>query len=391
MNTHAHALLVATLLAVMVAPFPCSGAPAVSVAPDPLDQWEVGVLPGMSTEVVQAVVFATGRFLATTAGATYVSTNGLTWVKVATTGGADLCFGNRRFVRVGGLLRVDSSTDGTTWRMGEPGPWYSYTGVAYGNGRFAAAGSRGEGIDFITSEDGLVWQHSFTSVFTGAGFGMAFGHGTFVYPYGGGVLWSTNGLDWHPSEARGGYGVAFGSGRFVGCALANAFQLSADGQRLLSEGRIQGLPDAQFFRIAYGNGVFVSVGSEGHVVTSRDGVSWVVRNSGVSDELWGVAFGAGRFLIGSSKGKILRSGIVPPAWSVPRVRPDQSLLLEDRTMLLTVEAPYGREVSVEASDDLAQWNLIATDPCTLGEFEVYDKQASSRSQRFYRVKQAPAP
>ena len=57
-------------------------------------------------------------------------------------------------------------------------------------------------------------------------------------------------------------------------------------------------------------------------------------------------------------------------------------------MLLTVEAPYGREVTAEASSDLATWSAIATDPCGTGEFEVYAEGAKALGQRFYRAWQA---
>jgi hypothetical protein len=57
-------------------------------------------------------------------------------------------------------------------------------------------------------------------------------------------------------------------------------------------------------------------------------------------------------------------------------------------MLLTTEAPYGRAVTVEASEDLATWTAVATDSCDTGEFEVYDEAAKTLNRRFYRAWQA---
>jgi hypothetical protein len=62
--------------------------------------------------------------------------------------------------------------------------------------------------------------------------------------------------------------------------------------------------------------------------------------------------------------------------------------LPDGARLLAVEAPYGREVTVEASSDLVTWSAIATDPCDTGQFEVYAEGAKALGQRFYRAWQA---
>lgn len=42
---------------------------------------------------------------------------------------------------------------------------------------------------------------------------------------------------------------------------------------------------------AYGKGTYVAVGNTGTVVTSDDGINWVLRDSGISEDLLGVAFG----------------------------------------------------------------------------------------------------
>jgi hypothetical protein len=74
--------------------------------------------------------------------------------------------------------------------------------------------------------------------------------------------------------------------------------------------------------------------------------------------------------------------------SAAAFRLGETLRLEDGAMLLTIEAPYGREVVVEASEDLAGWKEIARDPCDRGEFEVYDEAAKDLKHRYYRARQA---
>ncbi len=59
--------------------------------------------------------------------------------------------------------------------------------------------------------------------------------------------------------------------------------------------------------VAYGNGIFVAVGSGGTILSSPDGTTWTPQASGTSVELSGVAFGNGLFVAVGSQGSILTS------------------------------------------------------------------------------------
>ena len=37
--------------------------------------------------------------------------------------------------------------------------------------------------------------------------------------------------------------------------------------------------------VAYGNGLWVAVGTEGAIITSADGLDWAARNSGLSERM----------------------------------------------------------------------------------------------------------
>ncbi|MBM3883947.1 MAG: hypothetical protein FJ387_30295, partial [Verrucomicrobia bacterium] len=146
--------------------------------------------------------------------------------------------------------------------------------------------------------------------------------------------------------------------------------------------------------LAYGAGVFVAVtgtgtsGGTGKVFWSPDGEVWAEADTAPGGSLYGVAFGGGRF-VAMGAGRTIRSPLVVTNDTRLRFRSNETFRLEDRTMLLTVEAPYGREVRVEASVDLVNWKEIARDLCERGEFEVYDEGAKDLEQRFYRAWQAP--
>ena len=55
------------------------------------------------------------------------------------------------------------------------------------------------------------------------------------------------------------------------------------------------------------NGLFVTVGGTGTIVTSSDGTTWTERTSGTSRGLWGVTYGNGTFVTVGDNGTILTS------------------------------------------------------------------------------------
>lgn len=54
--------------------------------------------------------------------------------------------------------------------------------------------------------------------------------------------------------------------------------------------------------VAYGNGLFVAIGSDGKAASSTDGVNWTQRTTGFTDQLWSVAYGNGLWIIGGVAG-----------------------------------------------------------------------------------------
>ncbi|SMP66566.1 S-layer homology domain-containing protein [Anoxynatronum buryatiense] len=57
----------------------------------------------------------------------------------------------------------------------------------------------------------------------------------------------------------------------------------------------------------YGNGTFVAVGDNGTILTSPDGVTRTTRNSGTTNDLWGVTYGNGTFVAVGKSETILTS------------------------------------------------------------------------------------
>jgi len=169
-----------------------------------------------------------------------------------------LTYGDGRFVAVGGgdgEGRIAWSVDGTSWTdvedPGDPLGPVQFGRLADGTGRFAAL----RGNDWVWSDDGEIWV---TEAHDG----------------------------WEGQNA-----IAFGNGRWV--TVGNSYRgVSLDGQTWHVE-----IDGASLSGLAFGNGVFVAVGSGGVVSWSTDGETWNDGTLGTVNRSR-VAFGDGVFLTG---------------------------------------------------------------------------------------------
>lgn len=253
----------------------------------------------------------------TDSGAVYTSSDGLNWSKVATpTDGALKRLANNggSVVAVGAGGRIAASINGAGWQMAASGSSGRYLDhVAYGNGSFVVAGTGnnpalGNANTLLSSANGNSWVSRGSGVFYGLGFVndrfIAVGHD-------GTILTSTDGSTWKDVSLPGIgslYGVAYGNCRYVITGTTN------NGVALVSYNgknwKAVTVSDSQlapfgFYRVAFGNGIFVTVGngydSNWHpiVFTSTDGETWAKRNppSGAMS-LQNIAFGNGLFVAG---------------------------------------------------------------------------------------------
>ena len=76
-------------------------------------------------------------------------------------------------------------------------------------------------------------------------------------------------------------------GLFVTVGHSGTILTSSDGTSWTE--RTSGTSD-YLYGVIYGNGLFVSVGEEGIILTSSDGTNWTKRTSGTSDGLTGVTY-----------------------------------------------------------------------------------------------------
>jgi hypothetical protein len=217
-------------------------------------QWS-GVAQGLLS-----VVYGKGRFVAVGGSsgrrAILTSADGTHWtVRRQSDEGAlfQVIFAQDQFLAVGNFGTILSSFDGIEWRSSPAPRADRVNGIAYGNGRYVAVGEFGQALG---SSNGLAWSTNgpaLQSVFPT----IAFGGDQFVIVDGDRVWTSTDGVEWTAHRASG---------------LSNVAAL------------------------AYGNGLFVAVGTHGYVATSADGLSWAAHQSGPDVLFHQVTAGNGLFL-----------------------------------------------------------------------------------------------
>lgn len=195
---------------------------------------------------VRRVTAADGRFLAAGSNGEsnpdlqraelFTSTDGLSWQRIRSVPGEafeDVAVGAGTIVAVGTdrmrrLGIVQSLAQGGTWQgasFGGLGPeWDSYSGVAYGNGRFVVVGAR----SILTSTDGGTWT-------------------------------------FHPEPPAGFDRVRFLNGVFVALTSTGVVGISEDGERWT----LYRTPtDAALSDVAEINGTLVVVGAHAHILQS---------------------------------------------------------------------------------------------------------------------------
>jgi hypothetical protein len=281
-----------------------------------------------SDSSIHNIVYGNGRFV--TAG-DYTSTlaysdDGDTWVSVPNvfrsrnSNVRGLAYGNGRFVAAINGEDMAYSQDGIAWTLAENGGLgdYSIYGIAYGAGCFVAVGydrhqrkgiigySR-DGQRWTLVEDGSLDIDLFNCISYGNGIFIAGGED-------GKAAYSNNGITWKiipgsPFEDRNVRIIAYGNGRFVVfCSYFQGYNpmiLYSDNGMDWFEISDEG-PFDPIYNIVYGNGTFIAVSHSARMTYSFDGITWHKKSNGgvinalagPGDNLGGIAYGNGRFVIG---------------------------------------------------------------------------------------------
>ncbi|MDB4273901.1 InlB B-repeat-containing protein, partial [Algibacter sp.] len=221
-----------------------------------------------------SITYGNGLFVAVARNSVMTSPDGMTWT--AQTSAADnywssITYGNGLFVAVsytGNGNRVMTSPDGITWTSRSSAADNSWTSVTYGNSLFVAMASTGT-ARLMTSPDGVTWTSrvSGTPGYEWSGRDVTYGNGLFVAVTDNNVMTSTNGIYWESQTVENNYNNYYWRG------------------------------------VTYGNGYFVAVSYYGRgVMTSTDGINWVLRASAVDNNWNSITYGNSKFVAVSSTG-----------------------------------------------------------------------------------------
>jgi hypothetical protein len=233
---------------------------------------------------------------------TYTSTTGTNWVKHSPTtpnNYTKLTFGNGKFIGAG-LLGITTSSDGITWSptLVTTTP-QSYTGLAAGGGRYVAVGN--DSI-ILLSTNASRWDHYEPGSYVSS-VAVAWGATNFVVRSGIGTplmdLSSLDGGTWNATI--GDYersDIAFGAGLFVSVGVNTPLQISSDGIHWTND---FSMDFSSLEGVTYGNGQYVAAGA--HTFTSTDARNWVQQSAPFLDS---ITFGKNLF-VASSSGSIRTS------------------------------------------------------------------------------------
>lgn len=214
---------------------------------------------------------------------------------------------NGLFLTYGASGSIATSPDTTEWTGRTSFGAGKMNLMTFGGGRFVTT----DGYNaLIGSADAVRWTvnkaFGVTLSADGSYSTVTYGAGLYFSPLGGfKVAVSRDGATW--SEATSGLSnaiVAFGAGRFVGLSAGNVYT-SANGLTWTLSASSSVPANTGWLR--YLNGLFVAFGADGRVDTSPDGMVWTQRALPISTGLRGVAAGAGRWVGIATNGSIVAS------------------------------------------------------------------------------------
>ena len=207
---------------------------------------------------------------------------------------------NGLFVTVGNVGSILTSSDGISWTERTSGTTKNLYGVTYGAGLFVTVGGN---ATILTSSDGTTWTENGQNLRSNWGDAQYFKAVTYrnkLFVLGGRngkIMNSPDGITWKQRKSGTSMdrmGVTYAptcgkvewkgldaglckNGIFVSVGKNGRILTSFDGNWWVK--RTYKLPE-WLYAVTYGNGTFVTVGVNGVIITSFDGISWNKRASG---------------------------------------------------------------------------------------------------------------
>ena len=224
---------------------------------------------GTGTHSWQIAMSSNGLFVTVgDNGIMLTSSDGISWTERTSGTTKNLygvTYGNNTFVTVGDNGTIFTSSSGTSWTSRTSGTTKNLYGVTYGGGLFVTVG---DNATILTSSDGTTWTNTSPNKRT------------------------TPGRYFSQPDANHLYGVTYGDGLFVTVGGDATILTSSDGTTWTERDGLRSkwvLP--QYFKaITYRKKLFVLVGRNGRTLNSPDGITWKQRKSGTGYNLVGITY-----------------------------------------------------------------------------------------------------
>ena len=259
-----------------------------------------------TTQPLTAVVFGAGHFVAVGPRLVCsVSSDGLTWASHPGPRANSITFRADSFVAAGDNGSISTSIDGVNWISRPSGTTENLYDVTFAKGLFVVAGANGTVLTSPFTETWTAYPSGTTATLRSIGF---MNEAFVAAGDGGTILTSPLGDTWTRRDSRETVnllGVGGSYGIFVVVGTSGMIVTSPDG--VVWDRRTVAVTVADLNDVTAGNAGFVAVGQTGTIVTSPNGQSWSAQSSGVSNELFRIAFANDRFVTVGSAGRILTS------------------------------------------------------------------------------------
>jgi len=314
---------------------------AVDQPAEALDVWSQPTTPLADSSFYDVAHGPAGWIAVGNNGKKATSDDGKTWTASGFGGSVDwhgIAANDDRYVMVS-TEAIQTSPDGMAWTQITPSE-ASANAIAYGGGRFVAAGDGGA---LYRSADGLTWTAT-TEASWGKLTDVAYDDVTgnwIVVGYGGftkdtTILTSTDGITFVPGgingaeldEAGAGGGVFVVSG---GDATDYFWWTSTDGTNW---SELSPHPGEVLYDGVDADGTFIGVGRKGSIWTAVGGNTFTLRAARTSQILRGVSYNAGRIVAVGDDGNIYHSTTTP----APALPDDCGL--DDAVQLQTYEHSF---------------------------------------------------
>jgi photosystem II stability/assembly factor-like uncharacterized protein len=262
-----------------------------------------------------AVMYASGHFIALTSGSMYSSTDGIHWEKVDNIPviGADaMCFGNDSIVVMANIGAIYKSNDGINWSSGTTGIHENLYSIAYGNNRYVAIS---ESNSIWTTGDDSRWKNIYDNLQNDFSLrSVTYGNNQFFILATNFFLTSPDAKNWSYTKFNIDNqtllnSVIFGNDQFVIVGNNGSILSSNDLKKWVK--RSPGI-NFDLYDVAFGNNLFVAAGNNNSVITSPDGINWSAHPTGSQSIFSAITFKNNKFLAVGEFGSICVSsdGIV---------------------------------------------------------------------------------